>query len=267
MPSRPDKSFFSSIPALRALRAGAIISVVAGAYKIGEFLVHAKHLHGVREENNVYVRIIERVRADLAECERLLALPQVRFALSTAPGKVEWIRRSVHAVREALREKANMAGGLGRKSLGLRSRLWWVLDTREKLENLRMEVALSYMGLLQVLAFLAPLEPLACCEGERPGEKYLRRAEELYPEVIEEGHRVRGGSEERVYERDVRVEGGWRGEEEREYGRDARAEEGWREEQDGYGRREYAEEPRERDDFVKEKVTETRVSLTSLVLA
>jgi hypothetical protein len=247
MPSRPDKSFFSSIPALRALRAGAIISVVAGAYKVGEFLVHAKHLRGVREENSVYVRIIERVRADLAECERLLALPQVRFALSTAPGKVEWIRRSVHAVREALREKATAAGGVGgRKSLGLQSRLWWVLDTKEKLQNLRMELALSYMGLLQVLAFLAPLEPLACCEGERRGERYMRRAEVMFPQFAEEGPRVRAPEEERVYEREERVEGGWRGEqpEEREHVE------------------ERCEEPRERDDFVKEKITETRVSVS-----
>jgi hypothetical protein len=101
-----------------------------------------------------------------------------------------------------------------------------------------------------VLAFLAPLEPLACCDGDEIRDRYLRRAQSVYPEFVEESDRARF-EDEREYERDVRYDDG------KEVG------------PDGYLRREYVEEedrridssPREREDFVEEKITEKRVSV------
>jgi hypothetical protein len=172
---------------LGALSAGAVISVVAGAYKVGEAVLHLRRLHAVGKENDVFVRMVERVRLDLAEVDRLLALPEVKLALSRSPEKVQWIKRTITTLRVAMEEKAKYTESVrkaveGGRILGLRKRIWWVLEEHEKLVNRRMELAMCHLGLLQVLAFLAPLEPLACCQPEsmyRANEKFYREADEM----------------------------------------------------------------------------------------
>jgi hypothetical protein len=155
-----------------ALGLGALATAAAGTYKASEALVHLRKLHDVGNNNMVYVRIIERVNIDLAECDRLLALPDVKYALSRSPEKVAWIRKSIAIMRAALQEMARHTArvrkdGLKGKWVGLWNRAYWVLEEHEKLEMRVHEVARGHDGLLQVLAFLSPFEPLACCLDAR----------------------------------------------------------------------------------------------------
>jgi hypothetical protein len=183
MPRHSDGKAFG----LGALSAGAVISVVAGAYKFGEAALHLRKLHSVGKENDVFVRMVERVRLDLAEVDRLLAVPEVKLALSQSPEKAQWIKRTITTLRMAMEEKARWTESVrkgieGGRFLGLRKRIWWVLEEHEKLVNRRMELAMCHLGLLQVLAFLSPLEPLACCQPEgmyRANEKFYKEADEM----------------------------------------------------------------------------------------
>jgi hypothetical protein len=156
---------------LGALSLGAVASAAAGGYKIAEFLVHAKKLHEVNSENKVFVRLIERVRLDLAEVDRLLKLPAVKHSLRNNPKKVAWIRNSVRAMNMALEQLAEFSGGVdsdtkGGKHAGLWTRMKWVMDEHEKLVHRQMEVNLSHQGIIAVLQFLGALEPMNCCEEE-----------------------------------------------------------------------------------------------------
>lgn len=172
---------------LGALSAGAVLSAIAGAYKFGEFLVHLRKLHDVGEENAVFVRMVERVRLDLQETERLLAVPEIKHALSRSPEKTAWIKQVVTRMRIALEEKAKWTESVrkgieGGRILGLKKRIWWVLEEHEKLVNRRMELAMCHLGLLQVISFLEPLEPLACCQPEgmyKANERYFKEADEM----------------------------------------------------------------------------------------
>jgi hypothetical protein len=178
---------------LGALSAGALISAAAAAYKVGEAVLHLRKLHDVGEENAVFVRMVERVRLDLMETERLTSIYEVKIALQRSPEKVEWIKQTITRCRIAMEEKAKWTesvrkGVEGGKSLSLRKRIWWVLEEHEKLENRRMELAMCHLGLLQVINFLGPLEPLACCQPEgiyRANERFYREADTMFqrPEV------------------------------------------------------------------------------------
>jgi hypothetical protein len=184
MPRHGDGTAFG----LGALSAGALISAVAGAYKVGEAVLHLRKLHDVGEENAVFVRMVERVRIDLVECERLLALPEVKLALQGSPEKVEWIKQTSTRCRIAMEEKAKWTesvrkGVEGGRFLSFKKRIWWVLEEHEKLENRRMELAMCHLGLLQVINFLAPLEPLACCQPEgiyRANERFYQEADHMF---------------------------------------------------------------------------------------
>jgi hypothetical protein len=178
---------------LGALSLGAVVSAIAGGYKFAEFLVKAKKLHEVAGENAVFVRIIQRVQVDLIETDRLLALPEVKRALSKSPQKVTWIRKTISALRESLEEMAGFTEHVQRdvdrgRRVGLRNRLRWVLDEHEKLVHARMEVAMNHLGLIQVLGFLSALEPLACCQpdGEYDeADRFVQESEVEYKETKE----------------------------------------------------------------------------------
>lgn len=154
-----------------ALSAGAILSVVAAGYKSAEFLVHAKRLTEVGHENALYVRIMERVRLDLAETDRLLKLPEVKHAMRNAPEKLGWIKRTITALKESLTEMDKyvyrVAGDKSRgKWIGWTHRFRWVLDDSEKAARCRGEVGICHEGLLEVLSLLSSFEPLNCCPEE-----------------------------------------------------------------------------------------------------
>jgi hypothetical protein len=179
MPRR-DESF-----GMGALKTGAVISAVAGAYKFGEFIIKLRHLEGVDGDSSVFVRIMDRVRLDLLEVERLLDLPEVKSALSRNREKVLWIQSCIGDMHMALDQTngiiSGVKKGLGSWTWGFYSRVKWALHDHEKLQHRRMEVALKHLSILNVLTYLAPLEPLACCD---PQTKYEQR-KKVYDEARE----------------------------------------------------------------------------------
>lgn len=158
-----------------ALSAGAVLSVVAAGYKSAEFLVHAKKLTEVGHENALYSRIMERVRLDLAETDRLLKLPEVKHAMQNAPDKLAWIKRTITALKDALKEMDKyvyrVASDKSRgKAIGWVHRFRWVLDDSEKAARCRGEVGICHEGLLEVLSLLSSYEDLKCCPPEEDEE-------------------------------------------------------------------------------------------------
>jgi len=138
---------------------------------LAEFMIRMKRLHDVGSENAIYVGLVDRVRLDLAETDRLLHLPEVKFSLSKSPEKVAWIRKTITSVRIAIEQMGKYTGRVSAdlergKHVKLRHRIRWVLDEHEKLAHRQMLLAASHQGLLEVLGFLTTLEPLACCIEE-----------------------------------------------------------------------------------------------------
>ncbi|OCK78096.1 hypothetical protein K432DRAFT_255682, partial [Lepidopterella palustris CBS 459.81] len=132
-------------------------------YKFSEFAVKVKRLHEVAYQNGVFARIIERVRLDLDETERLLALPSIKFALSSNKEKMAWIESCIASTQEALEGLEEHMGRVGRdlskgKHVSMWHRMRWVLDEHEKVIHGRMELSASHQSLLQVLGFLTSLE-------------------------------------------------------------------------------------------------------------
>ncbi|KAF2671157.1 hypothetical protein BT63DRAFT_423390 [Microthyrium microscopicum] len=157
---------------LGALSLGAVVSAVAGTHKIIEALVELRKLHDVGKDNMIFVRIIDRVRVDLTETERLLAHKDVKYALSKSPEKVAWIHKTITAVREALQEMNGYTMRVRKDTdrgrwVGLRNRIYWRMEELEKLEVHSMEVARCHESLLQVLTFLGTLEPLPAVDQEQ----------------------------------------------------------------------------------------------------
>ena len=151
---------------------------------MAEFMIRMKRLHDVGSENAVYVGLVDRVRLDLAETDRLLHLPEVKFSLSKSPEKVAWIRKTITGVRIAIEQMGKYTGRVSAdlergKHVKLRHRIRWVLDEHEKLAHRQLLLATSHQGLLEVLGFLATLEPLACCMPDpKPKPKPQPRLQE-----------------------------------------------------------------------------------------
>jgi hypothetical protein len=146
------------------LTAGAAATAIGGAYKLSEFLYKAKRVRDVGPANAVYVRLINRVRADLEEVQRLLTVPEVKEALEANKPKAKWVYGAMRDVRGALENitphTERVAGDIedGRR-VGFRHRLRWLLSEKEKLENREKEVNVAHGSLMEVIGFLTALEP------------------------------------------------------------------------------------------------------------
>ncbi|OCL03042.1 hypothetical protein AOQ84DRAFT_382037 [Glonium stellatum] len=194
---------------LEAIGIGAALSAVAGAYKFSEFAVRAKKLHEVGPENEVFIRLVQHVQIDLAETERLLSLPAVKFALSKNPEKLSWIRRTISDTRYALSEIGRYTGRVNEDlqhghHVGIRHRFRWVLNDYEKIVHRRMELAMCHQSLTQIVGFLSSLEPLACCEESQVIEPPRQAPEAILDyKSIETTRRRKGGVREEKYEKEV----------------------------------------------------------------
>ncbi|KAF2264092.1 hypothetical protein CC78DRAFT_568594 [Lojkania enalia] len=193
---------------------GAAAGAIGGAYKTGEFLYRAKRLRDVGPANAVYVRLINRVRADLDEVKRLLTVPEVKDALEANRPKARWVYGAMRDVRGALENitplTERVAGDIedGRR-VGLRHRLRWLLSEKEKLENREKELNVAHASLTEVIGYLTALEPVE--ETDRGAAKDTRidieigREPDRYDErrvYIDERERP----ERRVEERDIYIE-------------------------------------------------------------
>ncbi|KAF2002296.1 hypothetical protein P154DRAFT_521113 [Amniculicola lignicola CBS 123094] len=222
----------------KVLGAGAVFTAVGGAYKLSEFLYKAKRLRDVGPSNAVYVRLINRVRADLDEVKRLLTVPEVEEALADNRPKAKWVHGAMRDVRGALENITPLTERVGGdvkdgRRVGIRHRIYWLLSEKEKLENREKELNVAHASLTEVIGFLTALEPL------EEKKKHVDRKVEI--EVGKEPHRhervehretwvEHGVAPQRVEEREVWVEHDQRGPTKRveerevwiEHGRDPR---------------------------------------------
>ncbi|KAL1592247.1 hypothetical protein SLS60_011324 [Paraconiothyrium brasiliense] len=161
----------------KLLSAGGAAAALGGAYKLGEFLYKAKRLRDVGPANAVYVRLIGRVRSDLDEVRRLLAVKEVHDALEANPEKAKWVYGAMRDVRGALENitpHTERVGGdveEGRR-VGLRHRVYWLLSEKEKLENREKEVSIAHASLTEVIGYLTALEPEDTKKSKHKHEKH-----------------------------------------------------------------------------------------------
>ena len=153
---------------LGALSLGAAVSAAAGAYKVSEAAIKLRKLREVAEDQQVFLRLLRRVREDIIETKRLMGLRTVKVALTYNTEKKAWIESVVRSTEAAARlmshRVAHVQKDLERSGhVGLWNRIRWVLEDHERLTQLSLELTASHLGLLEVLAFVAGLEPLACC--------------------------------------------------------------------------------------------------------
>jgi hypothetical protein len=139
---------------------GAAFAFLNSAFKLSEFAVK---LYGVESENGVFVRMIQRVRLDLEETERLISVPSVKNKLISTPGKLPWIKGKITSTKSALNEIGRWVERVrsdkeGYGSVSWENRVRWVFNDQDKLVNRRMELAACHQTLSTVLAYLTPLE-------------------------------------------------------------------------------------------------------------
>lgn len=195
-----------SHPFLQRLGIGAVTfggaaAAIGASYKVAEFLVKGKKLFEVRSENAVFVRLVERVRIDLAEAERLMALKSVQDAMRGNKAKTLYIQRLIHSVHEAIEgmnKYTSKVAGAGRW-LRPDTRLWWVLHEHDKLKSRQAELAMAREGIMEVIGHLGELEGTSGDGGASDGR----------PEALE-NHRIsdmrREAMENRTEYRETRRE-------------------------------------------------------------
>ena len=138
----------------------AVFAFLNSAIKFSEYAVK---LYSVDSENGVFVRMIQRVRLDLEEAERLLCSPSVKSKLIATPGKLPWIKGVILSTKGSLNEIGRWVERVrsdkqGYGSVSWENRIRWVFNDNDKLVNRRMELAASHQALSTVLAYLTPLE-------------------------------------------------------------------------------------------------------------
>ncbi|CAH0014775.1 unnamed protein product [Clonostachys rhizophaga] len=143
-----------------ALSIGGAAAAIGASWKIAEFLVKCKTLFEVRDENAVYVRLVERVKVDLAEAERLMALKSVQDGMRENREKTLYVQSLIRGVHDAIKgmtKYTSKVAGAG-PWMGLPTRLWWVLHEREKLAHRQMELAMAREGIMEVIGWLGEFE-------------------------------------------------------------------------------------------------------------
>jgi hypothetical protein len=139
-------------------------------FKLSEYAVK---LYGVESENGVFVRMIQRVRLDLEETERLLSVPSVKEKLISIPGKLPWIKGVVLSTKGALNEIGRWVERVradkdGYGTVSFENRVRWVFNDQDKLVNRSMELRTSHQTLSTVLAYLAPIEQSTAVTATEP---------------------------------------------------------------------------------------------------
>jgi hypothetical protein len=142
--------------------AGAAFAFLNSAFKLAEYAVR---FCGVESENGVFVRMIQRVRLDLEETERLLCVPLVKKKLISTPGKLPWIKGVINSAKNSLNEIGRWVDRVradkeGYGSVSWENRVRWIFSDHDKIVTRRMELGTSHQALTTVLTYLAPLEQM-----------------------------------------------------------------------------------------------------------
>ncbi|VUC38011.1 unnamed protein product [Clonostachys rosea] len=171
-----------------ALSIGGAAAAIGASWKIAEFLVKCKTLFEVRSENAVYVRLVERVKVDLAEAERLMAVKSVQDGMRENREKTLYIQSLIRGVHDAIKGMTKYTSKVADagKWMGLPTRLWWVLHEREKLAHRQMELAMAREGIMEVIGWLGELEA-----GPKKGKEAFDNRRENLEHRKEDGRNVR----------------------------------------------------------------------------
>lgn len=140
----------------------AVFAFLNSCFKLAEYAVR---VYGVESENGVFVRLIQRVRLDMEETERLLAVPSIKAKLLSTPEKLPWIKGSLYSTKAALNEIGRWvervrAEKQGYGNISFETRVRWVFNDQEKLVTRSLELRTSHQTISTVLAYLTPLEQL-----------------------------------------------------------------------------------------------------------
>lgn len=146
---------------------GAIFASIDSAFKFADLVVR---LREVGTENEVFVRIIQVVRDDLNEVERLLGVECVQRKLTSIPGKLPWVKNAIIHTKSALNEigrwvEPALVGQESNGSLQFDTRVRWVLNDHEKLLNRKTELMTCHQQLSNVLNYVAQLEEIPISAG------------------------------------------------------------------------------------------------------
>ncbi|PVH94913.1 hypothetical protein DM02DRAFT_675864 [Periconia macrospinosa] len=133
---------------------------IASCFKLAEFAVN---LAEVGAESQVFIRLIQIVRIDLLETERLLSIPTIREKLERIPHKLEWARSAIHNTKFALSEIGRLVEDArvdqqAKGTVQFSTRVRWVLQDHSKIMNRQAELSACHQQLSNVLQHLAPLE-------------------------------------------------------------------------------------------------------------
>jgi hypothetical protein len=174
-----------------AISIGGAAAAAGATYKFSEFLVKCKRLFDVRSENAVFVRLIERVEIDLAELQRLMALKEVKEALKNNKAKTLWIQAKVKDVNDAIGVMTKYTRKVAKAGwwLGLKTRIWWVLDEHEKLLHREMELGSAREGVLAVIEYLNQFEEVKGKPKEKDSETHRHTSTRTQVDVEVDGER------------------------------------------------------------------------------
>jgi len=143
------------------------------------FSKYASQLSDVDAANHNFVRILERVRSDINETERLLCIPTIHSVVENSPLKRTWIKNGIHNIKSALSdiglfiERIRLDKNSGDPS-NFATRVRLVLQNFGRLENQCSELATCHQTLIAILNILSPLEFLTNIKSIDPPPKILQ---------------------------------------------------------------------------------------------
>jgi len=128
-----------------------------------QFSKFAGQLPGVDAANLTFICLIEKIREDIDETERLLGIPSIHAVLENSPRKRTWVNNGIHNIESALNDIGLFIERirLDKDDLSMNSferRVQLVLQSSGKLENQRSELATCHQTLIAMLNVLSPLE-------------------------------------------------------------------------------------------------------------
>lgn len=157
---------------------GSAFNFINTAFKLSAY---AGRVYESESDHGAFVRMIESVRHDLAEVERLLVLQSVKTRLINTPGKLSYIRGAVINAKTALNEIGKWVDRAkadeGTEIVTFENRVQWIFNDHGKLVNQQMELSTCQQDLSSVLAFLSPLEQTRFMSAQTSSTKELNTPE------------------------------------------------------------------------------------------
>ncbi|KAF2865832.1 hypothetical protein BDV95DRAFT_249183 [Massariosphaeria phaeospora] len=147
------------------------------------FVDFANSLGGVSKDNEIFVKLIQRVRHDVAEASRLYTSHAVEEYLEAWPDKKTWIDAILLDVQRALNdigvyvEDVRVTGDDG-GAVALKRKFEWVLGHHRKLISRELNLTLCHQSLMATIQVMQTAEMSAHFGGhdpihEAPGRPWL----------------------------------------------------------------------------------------------